>query len=363
MTDMAAIACNATVKAFAANQSVTPTVGGTVLGSEWLLLSVLALVVSTLALSLLYMLASFLRNTALITWTKFELFQVFGTVAILVFFGTTIAGVCAFDMSWLDPHDDVLHPNGRYTPVTPGETTNMYTIIDNYFDKLQELGYLIFGYIMYISKILTYLSRLTMLSSPLGVGSNENPLETMGQLNSLIFVMLSGFITSFLMLQLQMRMLDYLALACLNYLFPFGIFLRCFEPTRSFGGTLLGLSIALFLFYPILMVFNDYIMYSQISDLAAEQERLIQGADGKVVSESTGIGGSVAETGGIFGNINSFSELVADGVLLFVKPVMVYFIGAVVLPVINFIVLVEIARGATAFRGDELDVSNLTRLI
>jgi len=45
------------------------------------------------------------------------------------------------------------------------------------------------------------------------------------------------------------------------------------------------------------------------------------------------------------------------------KPIMVYFIAAVMLPVINFIVLVEIARSATGFLGDEIDVSNLTRLI
>ena len=36
---------------------------------------------------------------------------------------------------------------------------------------------------------------------------------------------------------------------------------------------------------------------------------------------------------------------------------------SILLPVINFIVLVEITRGNTAFLGDEIDVSNLTRLI
>jgi hypothetical protein len=38
-------------------------------------------------------------------------------------------------------------------------------------------------------------------------------------------------------------------------------------------------------------------------------------------------------------------------------------VAAIVLPVINFIVLVEIARGFTALLGEEVDVSNLTRLI
>ena len=361
MVDIAAIACNSVIANATAGTPAQGT-GGVVLGHDWLVLSVLALVVSTLALSILYMVASFLRNTPLITWTKFELFQVFGTAVILVFFSSTILGICTFDMSWMDPLD-AQHPQGRYIPVAQGQATNMYNIIDNYFSKLQEVGYLLFGYIMYISKILTYMSRLTVLSSPLGVGSNENPLETMGQLNSLIFVMMSGFTTSFILLQLQMRMLEYIALACIGFLFPFGIFLRCFEPTRSFGGTLLGMSISFFLFYPILMVFNDFVMYSQISVLAAEQEANILAANGKVQTEATGQKGAGTMTGGLWGDFGSFSSLLADGMLIFVKPIMVYFVGAVVLPIINFIVLVEITRGATSFMGDELDVSNLTRLI
>ena len=352
---MSQIACNSAVGNYT-NGTLAQGTGGVVLGSDWLLLSVLALVVSTLALAILYMVASFLRNTALTTWTKFELFQVFGTVAILVFFSGVIYGSCMFDMSWLNPQS-AQNPHG-YPP-----HVNMYQVIDNYFSKLQEVGYLIFTYIIYISKILTYMSRLTVLSSPLGVGSNENPLETMSQLNSLIFVMMSGFTTSFLLIQLQMRMLDYLALACLGFLFPFGIFLRCFEPTRSFGGTLLGMSISFFLFYPILMVFNDYIMYAQIDDLMQEQTANLQSANAHAKNNDTGKPDAGAQVGTFWGGFDSFSELLADGVLIFVKPIMVYFVGAVMLPVINFIVLVEITRGATAFMGDELDVSNLTRLI
>jgi len=352
MPDIAAIACG-------------PVQGGDyggMLGPNWLVVSVLALTVSTLALSVVYMVASFLRNPQLLGWTKFELFQVFGTVAIMVFFGSTLAGICAFDMSWLNPTN--------YTPVGQGQTTNMYKIIDDYFSKLQDVGYLIFGYIMYISKIFAYLSRVTVHSQPLGVGSSENPLESMGQINSLIFIMLSGFITSFLLLQLQMRMLDYMALACIGYLFPFGIFFRCFQPTRSFGGTLLGIAVSFFLFYPILMVFNDFVIFSSLNELQTTQyELLLSKADTMIANEDaiTSQNGYAMMTETAKDNpsnwINNLGEKAADGLLLAIKPIMIYMIAAVVLPVINFIVLVEITRGTTAFMGDELDVSNLTRMI
>jgi hypothetical protein len=326
--------------------------GGALLGSDWLLLSVLALTASTLALSIVYMFASFLRNTQLLTWTKFELFQLFGTAVFIAFFATVVAGMCTFDMSWLD---------SRYHA-----EDNMYKIIDNYFSRLEDLGYLLFGYIMYISKLLSYMSRVTVHSSPMGVGSSENPLESMSQLNSLLFVMLSTFVTSFLLLELQMRALDYLAFACLGYLFPMGIFFRCFEPTRSFGGTLLGLSVALFLFYPIIMVFNDYLIYSQISDLQSSVVPQLQSANANVANNNAANSGN-AEQGVTQGFSLSWYEglwgAASAIVLTLFKPIMVYVIAAVVLPIINFIVLVEITRGATAFMGDELDVSNLTRMI
>ncbi len=342
----------------AANAAGNPNAGagGYLLGSDWLLLSVLALVVSTLALSLLYMFASFFRHPQLLTWAKFELFQVFGTAVVMAFFATVVFGACSFDMSFLD--------TARYP-----HAINMYQIIGDYFSQLEKAGYLIFTYIMYISKILTSLSRTTVLSSPLGVGSNENPLETMGQITSLLFVMLSGFVTSFLLLQLQMRMLDYLALACIGYLFPLGIFFRCFEPTRSFGGTLLGISISFFLFYPIIMVFNDFLIHKQVADLEKWQEGVNSAAATSVSSGGTPDPHTyVNQVRGIWNSqspntYDTFAGRLTEGLLLFINPIMVYFIAAVVLPVINFIVLVEIARGSTAFLGDELDVSNLTRLI
>jgi len=290
---------------------------------------------------------------------KFELFQVFGTAVFMAFFATAVAGMCMFDMSFLDSQ--------HYSP-----TQNMYSIIDGYFSKLQDLGYLVFSYIMYITKSLAYMSRVTVHSSPLGVGSSENPLESMGQVNSLVFVMLSGFVTSFLMLELQMRIIEYLAYACIGYLFPLGIFFRCFEPTRSFGGTLLGISVSLFLFYPIIMVFNDYLMFGQIKDIQDSTVLQLQDVNGKIASgqapdAGNGKDGAQSLSGGSQGGGVTWYEAIWGGaslmVLTIIKPVMVYVIAAVVLPVINFIVLVEITRGATAFMGDELDVSNLTRLI
>jgi len=176
-----------------------------------------------------------------------------------------------------------------------------------------------------------------------------------------------------LLLELQMRALDYLAFACIGYLFPMGIFFRCFEPTRSFGGTLLGLSIALFLFYPIIMVFNDSLLYGAIEDLQTTTVKGLVLADSNIQSGNatnaqnagslaTGTVTAPTPSGGTAWYEDAW-QFASGGLLSLLKPVLIYFVAAVALPLINFIVLVEIARGATAFLGDELDVSNLTRMI
>ena len=43
--------------------------------------------------------------------------------------------------------------------------------------------------------------------------------------------------------------------------------------------------------------------------------------------------------------------------------VFTYIVAAVILPIINFMVYIEVARQMTAFLGTQMDLSNLTRMI
>jgi hypothetical protein len=192
----------------------------------------------------------------------------------------------------------------------------------------------------------------------------------MGQINSVLFLVIGGFFTSVLMLWVQMRIMDYMAIASIFYLFPFGIFFRAFEPTRKFGGTLMGIAMTFFLFYPIVIIFNEYVMTDQIESVTAETATALQNAEG---NSAAGAGGPQAAKeakdkhdefkGGGVPNAADLSLSVSNGAIFVLKPVMLYVIAAVVLPVINFIILVEVARALTAQLGEEVDVSNLTRMI
>ena len=357
-------------------------------GEHWLALSMAALAASLFILVMVYLFATFLRHQGLLTWAKFELYQIFGTAVIVLFMVCAIVfGTCNFDMGFLGD-DKSFNGNNPYRQVDPGTGQpvidpatklpvgmNMYQIIDKYFTDVEELGYILFAYLMYMVKIINFTAKAMWTSNPIGVGSTDSPLESLAQVNSLFFLMVSGFITSFLLLQFQMRMLEYLAVACLYYLFPFGIFFRAFEPTRGFGGTLIGLAISLLLFYPIIMVFNDYLIERTgvVSGAKAELESAVAGAQQQAKDKTALPSGAQAaaqnttqiqdagmETPDKPGSI---SNAMAGSMMFLFKPIMLYFLAAVILPVINFIVLVEITRGITHFFGEEIDVTNLTRLI
>ena len=359
MASLATIACGPITGAGGA--AVTfPDQFGVLLG-DWRVLTFLALLCSLLALTLIYIFAYFLRNQALLTWCKFELFQVLGTATIFIFILVWAIGMCNFKMDFLNDAARDIDYTGK----------SMFAIVDSYFEGMKNLGYLLFAYAMYVSKIITFWQKVTYFSSPLGLGVTDNPMDSLGQLNSVLFFMISGFVTSFLLLDLQRRMVEYMAYAALFYFLPFGIFFRAFEPTRGAGGALIGISLAFFLFYPITLTFNDYLTRTTYSGVYAELEQAVNHAENQINSGNlnkeddakNNLGQmNIGQQAGQI-HLTGMATGLSSATIFLIKPVALYMIAAIVLPVINFIVLVEITRGLTKLMGDELDVSNLTRLI
>lgn len=359
MTNLGVIACQG-----------IPTTGFTVqslgvLGSSWLTLTGLALLVSLLMLALVYVLANFTRNQTLLAWSKFELFQVLATVCLVIFFMVWVIDMCKFDMKVLNDPVAGINYAGR----------NMFEIVDDYFNKLEYLGWLMFAQIMYVSKIIVLLQKVTYFSSPLGLGTTDNPTDSLGQLNNVIFLLASGFATSYLVIGVQNLIIQYMAYASLYYLIPFGVFFRAFEPTRQFGGVLTGLAFSFFLFYPVIIVANDYVMRSSVDPVTHRS-----GMDQVLYEVQSALGVANAAPGAGVNDKDKLEQLgkgigegtvepsdlvegLGSAVIFMVKPSAFYFVAAVVLPVLNFVVLIEVTRTLTGLFGEPVDVSNLTRMI
>lgn len=62
-------------------------------------------------------------------------------------------------------------------------------------------------------------------------------------------------------------------------------------------------------------------------------------------------------------NNSTMLQTLTDAFFTIVNVVMIYFVAAVLLPIINFVIYLEVARTLTKLLGTEMDLSNLARLI
>jgi hypothetical protein len=434
-----------------------------VLGGNWWNLIFLGLLVSTLLMVIVYMLSKSLRIPRLEGWARHEFFQILATAAIALLFIMLIELMCSFDASFLyggiskAPQSCVQGSAWGKEIVTP------YCAAQAYLSKLKARGEVLFGSLVWINGMMMYLFRITWESRPLGIGYTLEPLAGLQQIQNVFLIAISGFLVSYLSVLVQMRIIDFLVAAVPYYFMPLGLLLRCFSPTREFGGALIGFSIASLLFFPLILVLNDLIIYTTLDTITAPAEKIaqemqsseqfigtisgggldaiaagskleiqgkmveiknaiqvqdneviFQGLDGYSYRAEKSPSGIVSiwrslnpinlEQGGATLNLHwgisqdqpqdngtwkskAFSaeggmryftdpdpsapnmpigirsEKLATSIIWPTQVVMVFSIAAVLLPIINFIIYIQIAKELTKFIGAEMDITNLTRMI
>ena len=127
--------------------------------------------------------------------------------------------------------------------------------------------------------------------------------------------------------------------ALFGYLLPAGIVLRAFGITRGFGGALIAIAIGFYLIYPLAVVFS----YGMVLNNVHNQVNSMPSGGGMDVDSWQ------SDSGGLFGSVCGIVGTVL--------------VGAVIIPFIAFVIVVAFVKGLSAAIGDEVDVSNLTRLI
>ena len=497
-------------------QSVLGTFGGaTGLGPGWSGILLVGVLAAALMLALTYMASKFLQTPKLEAWSRFELFQLVATLVIALLIAGWIWGMCSWDMSIFDAFNagDATHPAhlmysgaakadllsscndmiGSPIPAPdPNDKTKTNDIVtpycaaQGYLEKMKTRGDDVFQTLLAVNVVFSYTTQIRWESRPLGIGYTLEPLAGFQQLQNVFFVTLSGFLVSYLSVLVQMRILDFFLLAMPWFFLPLGLLMRALPPTRQFGGAVVGFALASLFFYPLILVFNDLVVFSYMDDYIAkhavtaadiqrtqdlnDNTRIASGwqaqdfsdtakfrtyddKPGKVVGQdgtafnimqivaqshdqlvfkdengnivvftnedSTLTGGKVwntyrivpmfdpmktgeeinanmgktqtdPATGKTADNpvpastriIEFFSEPGTDSpfpartitmsdrsgtlsrtIWFPFRMVMIYFLAAVVLPVVNLMIYIEIARVLTKFLGAEMDLTNLTRLI
>lgn len=324
------------------------------LGADWRVLVFVGLLITLACLAVLYMVASFLRNAKLVAWVNSELFQAIATALLTALLIAWIGAMCTVPAAFV---------NDAYAG------KNIFKVSDEYIEWGEQIGKDVFVYSIVTNYFIGLITGYHFNFDPLGVGSKMTPLGAFSQVSNLTSIMMSAMMVSYLVLIAQKLIVEYIRLAIPYFFLPLGLLMRALSPTREFGGAMVGLSIALIVFYPLTLVFNDSLVRQPI-----EQSQVFQNLKNNfigMVSSNLDLAAAFVAipialfTGPILGFVSVLAVLkvVAEIVLIFMRAAVYYFIIAVVLPIFNFIFIIGITKDLSKVLGDEVDVTNLTRMI
>ncbi len=334
---------------------------GNLFRSDWAGWCLLGMFIALLLVSLGYMAGSALGHPTLIAWSKSEFYQVLGNFALLFFFIFFINLVCGLRVS------DVF--GGA---VTSGYGDDFFSVSKGYLDWTKEKTKETHAYLAIINSVVGIAIGGDFASMPGGIGIKLVPFRGVQYILGVFSTLMTTLSIALLTLLAEIQVLRYIELGMLNIFFPLGLVLRCFWPTRAFGGVLMGIAVALFVFYPFMLVLNDAIIHEPLANVTAElNDSLYNPATGMITRppkeaavEELMIGDLSADSTTVWSKITGIPGAAAQGIWgLVLRATTIIVVGAMLLTAVDFIIVVAAAREISRLLGEEVDVSNLTRMI
>jgi|GEM_PF-529241 hypothetical protein len=369
---------------------------------DWMVISLLALVVSAIFLSFIYILAGIFGNQGLNAFAKYELFELGATVIILLLVTSFSSVLCTTKVS------DV------FSNVAPQfANKNFY---DASFYYIEAGDSFLIGWMTATQIFALYMDQLastTIYAKPLSMGLITSPGAGIGgPIKSMLYQINNALAVAFVVNHAQFSVLEFAMYGFVNFYFPIGIILRSFTPTRRLGGSLIALGLGFLLVYPLLTVASAYIVYSPVDTLntkiwenfenpvskmedmsSGDMQELkkwfkesvsvsdkISNPDGSVKLEtnfdpnnpvsSMGSGTSSATdvVWGIFSGTESgiagfFKSTLYAFLMIPLSAVSMAFVAFFAMPAICILILIQSIKSMGRMLGDEIDVTVLTRLI
>ncbi|MCX8167011.1 MAG: hypothetical protein N3E37_04120 [Candidatus Micrarchaeota archaeon] len=380
---------------------------------QWFVLALVGLIFSISLLIVIYFIGKLLDMPNIEAFLKLELFETLFTLMILFGIIGTTQLLCKFPVSIF--FSDQILERIFGNPVDPNQVS-MFMIVEKYFEQIRKYH----SYALYVlgaAQIVLGISDITWQSSAGGIGIMVNPMAGYGQQSQSFNTMISILINLYLVHMVLFRALVYSAYAFFNYLLPLGIFFRCFQATRKFGGALIGLVFGFNFVYPFLILLNAKFVFETIysklfflfvTSLSATivlivilslfgyaKKLLVVGLIGLLLVLSGYLGKSLALQRSFFDVItddilyalikyqqfsanvvNEFGTdpkfehtlaylLAAPGALFNVSIMIIglFLLVDVVFQTINFLIVVSSVKAITKILGEEMDISLLTRMV
>lgn len=228
--------------------------------SDWRVLSAIALLLSTLFIAAMYMYGSVV-DSSFKDRAKVEMYNLVFTGILLIFFTFILNLMCNGLVSSLFQIDG-----------------SAYEASYNYLHKLST---------DYIKKTATFIAigatSLSMISSTEIGGDNYKKTSTFLSFTSdpvsffsdATFALFSSLILAYIVTISQINVLALIPSLSLLFFIPIGIIFRSLYPFRKFGGALIGLGIGLYVFVPIVLLFDNMLLQQvNMPDINLEQLQL-----------------------------------------------------------------------------------------
>ncbi|MCS7109357.1 MAG: hypothetical protein NZ903_00990 [Candidatus Micrarchaeota archaeon] len=328
---------------------------GTPIGVEenWKSLSFAALLASLAIIIIMYLIAKALDIPSLLARVKTDFIQVIVTALILGSLYTIVSFICFVDAREFGFNFSSFFDGARlYFEYSRNSALNTYMKIADSIMFVTGLSSISFNNPSIINAGNFF--KIGVFFKPFaGYGIVIGVLNWFGSLILLSYSLTTGFLI----------VLDAIQLYFLNLLLPAGVILRCFTPTRDFGGVLISIAVGLFLFYPILFSFS-YLIIGQkdpnIPQYDMEWDTQITKAVATLVTYSVLPLGDITV---IFSSASNTADLAKKKVGEAFTDVGSTILYIYILPAINWIILAALVREMSRLLGQEIDISGLGRMI
>ncbi|MDD2655831.1 MAG: hypothetical protein PHQ80_04150 [Candidatus ainarchaeum sp.] len=321
----------------------------------WQFASGAALLASVALIVFFYLLSKLFQNAEGTSWAKLELYEVLVTAIILIGLAGATDLACNARASWLFPSTSV-----------PGDY-NIYQgsvfYLEEFSDKIMLITTSLYAFYSWMDPI----TSMTLTGKPLGIGTAIQPTSGIAAtvkpgMTNAFNMLIVGYITN----KAQMFLVDFFSFGFLKYYLPLGILMRCFTPTRRIGGTIIALALGFLFVYPFLIIMEGEFGLNSLNLMSDEFiPNFWQELGTFVVPSFTGLFDLSLDSLNILGHLlQSGLGAIAFGLLyLFASAASYAFLFGLFFPAFNVLILVTTTRYLSKSMGEEIDVTNLTRLI
>jgi len=329
------------------------------LWETWQGIIALGVLVIFLISGLVYILSGLAAHRGLVVWAKNQMYEGFVTLILAMFAMMLVGFVCSMDVHVLDAECVPAQPqwwegtsltnlcsgSDCYDADTNWGSCNPFDVSHYYLQEFRNKLNDAFWYVAGLNFVVAALSTTSICYILSGLGACMSFGQGFSALSQQISNGLIVIVTAQLITMAQILLLK-ISEKLFGFLLPAGIILRSFGITRGFGGALIAIALGFYLIYPLSIV----LFYGMLLD---NVDTGLKGLKSQA-PPSTDIFSSISNA------ISGAWSAIGDAVCGFIGLLVV---GAVLVPFLTFIVVIAFVKGLSGALGEEVDVSNLTRLV